>query len=348
MLEGGRQIAYESLASSAAAITGYTARPFLTCPLNNVTLCDSLEAGLPTAVLLYNNLGQASTNAPIHLSLGFPSGVNSWTVYDSTGTPITAQLVPLSERDSELRQLYGGDNTTTIQWIYFVANIPAAGFSTYFLVPSVTEVPSTFQSVVQKNIVASSDYTVTNNRLSFVVSSATGFMSSYTDSQTGVNIPLTQSWSYYLGFNGSYSLNGSKQSSGAYIFRPALQTTNPISTNAAIVSLITGPIVNFTLHQYNYVTQETRLWLNSAHIDIEYTVGPINVTDSGDPEGHEVVVRYTSGLTTNGQFSTDSNCREQMNRVRNSRGNWSVALSEPVAGNCMLHFNTLYLSFYLY
>ena len=41
---------------------------------------------------------------------------------------ITAQVVPLSARDSALRTLYKG-SATPVQWLYFVGAVPAAGYA---------------------------------------------------------------------------------------------------------------------------------------------------------------------------------------------------------------------------
>ena len=40
-----------------------------------------------------------------------------------------------------------------------------------------------------------------------------------------------------------------------------------------------------------------------------------------------------AGLQTNATWVSDANCRESQTRVRNFRANWTVSLSEPVAGN---------------
>ena len=95
------------------------------------------------------------------------------------------------------------------------------------------------------------------------------------DSLTGVSLPLTQQWMSYVGFDGRSSLNGSKQASGAYIFRPASATPTTIIPGAATVITVTGPIVNESQHTYGYVSQSTRLWAGASNAEIEWTVGPV-------------------------------------------------------------------------
>jgi hypothetical protein len=198
------------------------------------------------------------------------------------------------------------------------------------------------------------DAVISNGRLTLTIAAATGFLSSYADSVSGVSLPLQQEWLWYNGFNGLTKLNGSNQASGAYIFRPAAEGAFPVAPGPAAVTIVTGPVVNETLHEYAYVTQETRLWAGAAAVEIEWTVGPVNVSDF---KSHEVITRYSSpgaqscaclfagcgaalwqtsfvycltvttptptsnfpnsntGLSTQSTWSTDANCRESQVRA---------------------------------
>lgn len=171
ILEGGRVDAYASIAASFAAATGYSGAPFALCPLNNVTLCPALESGSAAVTVVYNSLGQAAPASPVRLSVGLPAGVASYAVFDSTGAPVTAQLVPLSPRDALLRTLYGGSATPT-QWLCFQGALPAAGFSAFFIVPkaSVADAPTTHVSVVTAPIAGAAVTQVTNGRISLNIS----------------------------------------------------------------------------------------------------------------------------------------------------------------------------------
>jgi hypothetical protein len=328
-LEAGRADAYGSLAASFAAATGYSAQPFAVCALANVTLCPALEAGEPVVVLVYNSLGQAHGNAPVRLSAGFPAGVKSYAVTDSDGKPVTAQLVPPSAKDAYLRGIYGGAAVAT-QWLVFTAALPAAGYAAFFLTPSATAVPHTHESAVRELGAGAGDQTVTNGRVTLTVSAATGLLSGYADSQTGVAINLTQTWMSYIGADGT-KINGSSQSSGAYIFRPKFETPLPLQAGAASVRIVTGPVVSFFESTYAYVTQETRLWAGHDGAEAEWTVGPVDVSDGNS---HEVITRYDGMFATDATWTTDSNCREDQVRQRGVRANWpTYAPSEAVSAN---------------
>jgi ankyrin repeat protein len=78
----------------------------------------------PAVALLFNDLAQPAAAAPVRLAAGFPPGVASYTVFDAAGAAVTAQLVPLSPRDAELRSLYNG-SAAPVQWLCFTAALPA-------------------------------------------------------------------------------------------------------------------------------------------------------------------------------------------------------------------------------
>ena len=327
ILESGRAPAYAFAGAAFARATGYSGAPFTACPLANVSLCPALESGAASVAVLYNSLGQVAPAAPVRLAAGFPSGVASYTVYDATGAVVTAQLVPMSARDTALRTLYGG-SAVPVQWLCFTAALPAAGYAAYFIVPSAAAVPSTHASVITP--LGGTDAVLTNGAISVTISAATGWPSSFANLGAGLVQPLVQSWRRYVGFDGKSSLDGSRQASGAYIFRPATPVAS-VLTGATTVVVVTGPVVNLTQHTLSYVDQETRVWAGAAAAELEWTVGPVD--GASIQESHEVITRYESGLATGGAWVTDSNCREGQLRVRNQRANYTTVMSETVSGN---------------
>jgi hypothetical protein len=336
MLERGRAGAFASIAASLANATGYAGAPFALCPLANVTLCPALERGEPAVVVAYNPLGQAAAAAPVRLSVGLPAGVASYAVTDGSGRTLEAQLVPLSARDRELRALFGGANASAsanaTAWLCFTGDLPAAGFAAFFLEPvgSAAGAPRTHASVVVALRAGDGDQTISNGRLTLTVAAATGFLARYQDASTGVDVPLAQSWSSYVGYDGASSLNGSSQASGAYIFRPRDAAPSPLAPGPAAVVLVLGPVVSEFQSTYAYVSQSTRLWAGVGHAEVEWTVGPVDVADGNS---HEVVTRYDSGLATGQAWTTDANCREHQLRRRNWRANWTAHIAEPVSAN---------------
>jgi len=333
-LDAGRVEALASVAESVAAATLFFAAPFAACSLNNVTVCEPLEAGHATVAVLYNSLGQPSRNSHVRVAVGLGGAGNvaSYAVYDSDANNVTAQLVPLSARDLALRALYNASASVSVAWLCFDAPLPAAGFASFFIMPvaAKAEAPHTHESTVTSLRAGAADATVSNGRLTLTAAAATGFLSRYQDSTSGVDLPLAQSWAYYIGYDGNKSMDGSTQASGAYIFRPATQTATPLGAGPAAVQVVTGPVVNEFWSSLAYVDQRTTLWSNSEHVEIEWTVGPVDISDG---QSHEVITRYDSGLATGGAWTTDANCWEHQQRRRDLRGNYTVNISEPVSGN---------------
>ena len=338
ILANGRTNAFTTIGEAVAAATLYFTEDFAPCTLDNVTLCPSLEEGHATVTAVYNSAGQASAATPVRVSVGLPAGTASYKVFDGLNNPVTAQIVPLSPRDQALRALYNATPGTSVAWLCFTAPLPAAGFAVFFIMPSPTpeEAPHTHMTVLTEmrmqapGSLRAADSTITNGRLTLTVSSSTGFLSRYQDQTTGVDLPLAQSWLSYIGFDGNSTQDGSNQASGAYIFRPKSQTALPIAAGPATVLLATGPVVNEFWSSLAYVSSRTTLWTGIASVEVEWTVGPVDVSRN---ESHEVITRYDSGLSTKSAWTTDSNCREHQYRQLNWRGNWTVNITEPVSGN---------------
>ena len=153
------------------------------------------------------------------------------------------------------------------------------------------------------------------------------------------------------------------QNSGAYIFRPTIDNkfhiiseTENINSKCAnndktnissnTVNYFKTKLVTEVHHQVSsWIKQIIRLKRGAPYIEIEYHVGPIPRYDN---IGKEVVIRYTStdvrnkleNNETNTVFFTDSNGREFMKRILNTRESWdygstdsSRISSQPVSGN---------------
>ena len=73
-----------------------------------------------------------------------------------------------------------------------------------------------------------------------------------------------------------------------------------------------------------------RLWAGAAHMEVEWTVGPIPMADG---LGKEVSLRYVSNLASGESFATDANGREMLTRTRNARPTWDLDITGPIAGN---------------
>lgn len=80
----------------------------------------------------------------------------------------------------------------------------------------------------------------------------------------------------------------------------------------------------------NYISQKFRLYHSQPHLEMEYTLGPIDVADD---IGKEVITKFTTNLDSGDVFYTDANGREILKRVRNHRDTWPLDVHEPASGN---------------
>ena len=329
----GRQDGDALFAAAFARLTGLPpGTSFASCDLTNATICPALEAGQPTALLIWNNVAQAVAAAPIRLSAGFPAGVASYAVYDASGAAVPAQLLPPSPVDLALRNEYYNYSsavTNNVQWLAFQAALPPLGYSVYFLVPAPTagDAPLTHASVVTAHLPGAGDTVLTNGVVTLTFAGASGLVASMAVAG-GPSTPLTQSLYYYTSFPGTQKDN---QASGAYIFRPNTSATLPVSGGApvALVS-VTGPVVSEVRQVYSaWASQVTRLWARAGAAELEYTLGPIPYADGW---GKEIIARYDSGLASAATWYSDSNGRDSMQRRRDYRPGWNYTVTEPVAG----------------
>jgi len=139
-----------------------------------------------------------------------------------------------------------------------------------------------------------------------------------------------------------------QQKSGAYIFRPNHtspdgQTAKCVSANCkAVIRVLQSPLVSEVQQVFSdWATQTVRLYAGAKHLEIEWTVGPVPIDDA---LGKEVVSRFSTNVSSNGYFLTDSNGRDMLERRRcatkegafdfNCRPSVpSYNVTEPVAGN---------------
>ncbi|XXQ36900.1 Lysosomal alpha-mannosidase [Plasmodiophora brassicae] len=131
-----------------------------------------------------------------------------------------------------------------------------------------------------------------------------GLLSSIENVAELIAVPVRQRFGYYQ------SYEGEGQRSGAYIFR----TDGPLVEIAErpVLRVFKGDLfqeVHQAFEDHN-VTQVIRLYRDRTAIEFEYEIGPISA-------GREYVTRFSTGLTTNGRFYTDSNGLEMQTRVRN-------------------------------
>jgi alpha-mannosidase len=181
--------------------------------------------------------------------------------------------------------------------------------------------------------------------------SVSGRMLWMLNKEDGVSVDMDHNLHWYESAQAGDAKNTcgeGEQKSGAYIFRP--NHTSPDGQSAKCVSadcgaslrVLKAPVVQQVEQTFSaWATQTVRLYQGAKSVEIEWTVGPIPVEDG---VGKEVVSRFSTNVSSAGEFKTDSNGRDTLVRKRcitkvgamDSSCRASVPeynVTEPVAGN---------------
>lgn len=304
---------------------------FSQCQLLNISFCPPTEEDIPEGkslvVVAYNPLGWNRTDI-----IKIPVNDANLVVQDSSGSTIAAQCVGLDNVTGNLRNFYTraylglSSEHVPKYWLLFQASVPPLGWNTYFIskASGKEEIRNGFLSTMDTPQNETTEIGPGNLKMSF--SSASGQLQRIYNNKTGVDVPIQQSYLWY----GSSSGDADGQASGAYIFRPNGSPPNIVARSVPL-TVIRGPLVDEVHQQFNsWIYQVTRLYKDKEHAEVEFTIGPIPVDDS---VGKEVITRMTANMATNKVFYTDSNGRDFLQRVRDYRADWPLAVDQPVAGN---------------
>ncbi|KAL2629535.1 hypothetical protein R1flu_014221 [Riccia fluitans] len=311
---------------------------FESCFHLNVSYCPpsevDLSAGKTLVVVAYNPLGWSR-----HEMIRIPVTSSSLTVTDSDGQAIPSQLVPLSNSAKTLREKYvrshGGVHfgAGSLRYLVFQASVPPLGYRTFHIRASAPgSIQAAQNSFVQKIDAKTGDVHLQSKGALVQISLETGRIQKMKNMKTGVTADVEQSYCWYNASDGN-TVEDHGQASGAYVFRPNSSTCFPVESPNGTVQLtvVRGPLVE-EVHQTfsHWLSQVVRLYKEADHAELEFTIGPIPI---GDGLGKEVVTKLSSNLSSDGEFYTDSNGRDFLKRVRNYRSDWTLKVTEEVAGN---------------
>ncbi|XP_022741323.1 probable alpha-mannosidase At5g13980 [Durio zibethinus] len=306
---------------------------FQQCPLLNITYCPASETDLSDGkkliVVVYNSLGWKREDV-----IRFPVVNEDVIVHDSEGRKIESQLVPTVDAYVDLRNYYvraylgSNPNAVPKYWLAFTVSVLPLGFSTYIISTSQRTGAGSTKSAIykfQRDERSAVEVGEGNLKLTFAVPQAN--LINYINSRNLVKESVEQSFSFYIGYNGS--LDKEPQNSGAYIFRP--NGTYLIKPEQASLTVIQGPLIHEVHQQINpWIFQTTRLYKEKEHVEVEFIVGPVPIDDGF---GKEVVTQITTSLDNSKTFYTDSNGRDFIKRIRDFRTDWDLEVNQPFAGN---------------
>ncbi|XP_023670401.1 lysosomal alpha-mannosidase [Paramormyrops kingsleyae] len=301
----------EPLVSNALTTLSGSENQQTYCLNLNISVCPVSEGQDEFSLTVYNPLSRS-----VSWAVRLPVNGSRYSVSDPSGRAVECQVIPVSKETRRIRE----DKGYAVNELVFQVEAPPVGFRTYgiSLVPN-SPAPAGPSPVAPPFI--------ENQYLRVTFDPETGLVSSLTNLETKQKVQLKQNFYWY---NASVGNSDSSQPSGAYIFRPNSSTLLPVNS-AAKIQAVQNSVVQEVQQQFSpWVSQVVRLYRDSRHLELEWTVGPIPV---GDFSGKEVITRLDTTISSSGLFYTDSNGREMLERLKDYRPTWDLKQSEPVAGN---------------
>ncbi|ESO82023.1 hypothetical protein LOTGIDRAFT_135457 [Lottia gigantea] len=296
------------------------------CPGLNMSVCDFTENMDKGVITLFNPLAQQ-----INYWVRLPIKTDSVGVTCPEGNKIQTQVVPLSSVTTTIPER---GNSQAKNELVFKAIVPPVGFASYYMEASSGRCKYIrLQGSVKAAL-------IDTFHMSFTIDKLTGKLSTVSNDEFNIHAKVDQEYLYYIGDVGQprnpsvHTLYGNhRRASGAYTFVPKLNTPpEPVRGKSSVKYTVTkGKNVQEVHQQYNpWTSQVIRLYDDAKYLEIEWTVGPIDVDDR---QGREIVSHFATDLNTKSLFYTDSNGREMLERKRNYRATWPLNVTDKVSGN---------------
>ncbi|XP_065335492.1 lysosomal alpha-mannosidase-like isoform X2 [Cloeon dipterum] len=290
---------------------------FERCPLLNMSDCAVSENKTTFVVKIFNPLARRVSKF-VRLPVTGPEH----SVFDlSSGKKLDIQYVPIMD---EVNKIPVGKGKALFELIFEASDLPPVGFKSFHVTKTGR------QELLRK--LNNLEHEIGNEFVKVSFDDRSNLIRSVT--VEGKNTPIRQRMLYYQSGKSGYDdagYQGTRQASGAYIFRPRKNQPFKVSNEPTKISIFKGPLVQEAHQTFSpWASQVVRVYRGQKHVEIDWLVGPIPTADGF---GKEVISKISTNLKTNGEFTTDSNSREYLRRRRNVRETWTANIEEPVAGN---------------
>lgn len=284
---------------------------FNSCLQLNISTCDVTENSSRFVVTVYNALSHT-----VSQYVRFPVANYNYEIRDSSNNLLRTQFLPLP---AAIVNLHYRNSSATNELLFYATDIPPVGYRSFFVTRLTPADPVNIETPSETVTVGSDDFkvTFTNGLLSAI-------------SIDGDSSSLAQNFFYYTGATMNNAIFANR-TSGAYIFRPAPNTTETLIGTNVQINVIRGDLVD-EIHQRfsDWISQVVRVYKTLRHIEFEWLVGPI---DTADNIAKEIISRFTTTIQSDSVFYTDSNGRDMMKRKRGERETWDVEMLEKISGN---------------
>ncbi|CAF1299677.1 unnamed protein product [Rotaria sordida] len=294
--------------------------PQFLCQLTNISECLPIEGQDRFTLTLWNPTGHTISH---HVRVPV---TKNYTILDSTGHVILADLIPISEPTKKIP----GRKSFAMNQLIFKAILPALGFNTYYFEVKNNTLLTNKINDEQEIIITKDDKCILQNEYLRVEFDCQGNLNKIINLKKNIVVPFTaQGFYWYTSFAGNNS-RAEFQASGAYIFRPNSSDPQPVSTKRSITCIKTATVQSAIIVFNDWTSQEINLYDNANILEVEWTVGPIPIDDN---IGKEIILRYDTDIKSQSKFYTDANGREVLERIRDYRPTWNYSKVESVSGN---------------
>eukprot|EP01043_Picozoa_sp_COSAG02_P046663 COSAG02_NODE_4386_length_5421_cov_4.810973_6_plen_904_part_00 len=313
-----------------------------TCPyLNESTCAASTSADGVTVVVFQNPTAQPMVALPVRIPVGGKAVVR-----DPRRKVVESQILPSWPESAFVHNETLHEPSPTVA---FHVTVPPMGTASYFIEHSK---PSRSAAEAQPWVTSpqSAPLVLDNGILNAKFDATTGLLQSIT--KGNISVKVTQNLKYYRASDGSVSANNPYASQGAggsgnYIFQPDGATTYDFGK--PVVSHVQGSVVSEVRHVFveKSIEQVFRLYNGSDTLEIEYRLGPIDISDG---KGKEVISHFDTDIVSGEVWSSDVNGMQIDQRKRDSRatlypgGPEYFNQTDKVAGNYFAANTQAYLS----
>ncbi|XP_063544866.1 lysosomal alpha-mannosidase-like [Cydia strobilella] len=285
----------------------------------NQSQCSVTERSQAFVVTVFNSQVMPKSTLKIDL----PVIGDGYSVYDATGTsiPCGTQKLP-----SELLSMPTRQSNATHSLYFYGKNFPGLGYQNFYVKKGTKEKKTARDSdskTVTSDDEGSRDIVLENDYIILSINKDSGRMN-YTSRTDGTTLSFLAVPGYYSAFEGNNEI-AANRSSGAYVFRPNMTSTPVLHTfhDFPVTNVVQSVLQEVHIHYDDSVSVTVGLKDNTLYF---YTTLSIDL-------GREYVLRFQTDLKTDGAFYTDSNGRQMLKRIRNTRPQWNLTLAEPISGN---------------
>ena len=164
-------------------------------------------------------------------------------------------------------------------------------------------------------------FVLENDKLRVEFDAQTNLLARIIRKDLQASLDVLQEVRYYQASDGSTGPWAGKGASGSgnYIFQPASNVTSPLTPSSAptTATFTPGPLVSEVRHVFvSGIEQVFRLHSGADMLEIEYRLGPLNISDG---IGKEIVATYSTNMNTNATWAVDGNGLRLYHRHRNAR-----------------------------